>query len=388
MFGANTTTGWMAILFAGIVSLLILTSRNTKIFKVTLSAVIIIGVFGIILLFTNSSFENLKNVIFGTYKADTEYGIKSIETTSDICIDYNGIKTHFTYDEDVDNGILTMYCLDDSGKSIDQSINSDGVSGFKDQNGAEYLIDMVYIGDDLGIRISIDDHQWAFRKLDDGQYYYFNAAGKYVTFKSIDQVEWFNEDAVSGRGHIWNKTIPKLLKHIFIGSGANSYLLEIPQEDYLYKNYTNTNNNFDVKAHNWYLQQWVENGLIATICLIAFYLFYFVTSVKIYRRVSFHEDIHKLGFAIFVGLLIYMIAALVNDPTVNVAPMYWGVLGLGFSVNRMIVESDELILHKVQPSEAECNVQHGINTLDSDKDKKKATKKKKSRKVRKLNSNR
>lgn len=77
-----------------------------------------------------------------------------------------------------------------------------------------------------------------------------------------------------------------------------------------------------------------------------------------------------------MGLLIYMIAALVNDPTVNVAPMYWGVLGLGFSVNRMIAESDEIILHKVQPSEAECNVQHEINTLDSDKDKKKATQKK------------
>ena len=64
-----------------------------------------------------------------------------------------------------------------------------------------------------------------------------------------------------------------------------------------------------------------------------------------------------------------------------------GGLGLGFSVNRMIAESDEIILHKVQPSEAECNVQHEINTLDSDKDKKKATKKK-LRKVRKLNSNR
>ena len=66
---------------------------------------------------------------------------------------------------------------------------------------------------------------------------------------------------MSNRGHIWNKTIPLLGKHAFMGSGANTYMFEVPQEDYISQNYVYGANSYDVKAHCWYLQQWVETGL-------------------------------------------------------------------------------------------------------------------------------
>ena len=73
------------------------------------------------------------------------------------------------------------------------------------------------------MNISIEGHEWNFAKNTDQTYYYVNAAGKAVKFPTIKQTEIFNEDAMSNRGHIWNKTIPLLAKHIFIGSGANTY---------------------------------------------------------------------------------------------------------------------------------------------------------------------
>lgn len=382
LIGAHTTTGWMAILLTTIVVALILLSRDRKKFIAGSVGIAILLILSLCFVFTSSSTKNIKDVIVGTYKVNKDYGIKSIETNSDVCINYNGENTHFAYDADSELGTLTMYCTDDSGNNLIQTTDSSGKSVFTDSNGTQYIVEAVYIENDLGIRITIDDHQWVFEKLDDGTYYYFNAAGKTVKFSKVNQVEWFNEDAVSGRGHIWNKTIPLLLKHIFIGSGANSYLLEVPQNDYLYKNYTDTNNNFDVKAHSWYLQQWIENGLLATISLIAFYMWYFVSSVKIYRKISFNKDIHRIGFAIFVGLLIYMIAALVNDPTVNVAPIYWAVIGLGFSINRMIMENDPIFKiesNKDSISNQETVVQNTDNNTKSNRN----NSKRQSRKARK-----
>ena len=136
------------------------------------------------------------------------------------------------------------------------------------------------------MNISIEGHEWNFAKNTDQTYYYVNAAGKAVKFPTIKQTEIFNEDAMSNRGHIWNKTIPLLAKHIFIGSGANTYLFEVPQEDYLYKNYSNMNNMFDVKPHCWYLQIWVENGLIALLLLLTFYICYFISKSICYFTFS------------------------------------------------------------------------------------------------------
>ena len=74
-----------------------------------------------------------------------------------------------------------------------------------------------------------------------------------------------------------------------MGSGANTYMFEVPQEDYISQNYVYGANSYDVKAHSWYLQQWVETGLIGTLALLVFLFWYLVQSVRIYRRVDLHE---------------------------------------------------------------------------------------------------
>lgn len=147
---------------------------------------------------------------------------------------------------------------------------------------------------------------------------------------------------MSNRGHIWNKTIPLLGKHAFMGSGANTYMFEVSQNDYISQNYVYGANSYDVKAHSWYLQQWVETGLLGTLALLVFLFWYLVQSVRIYRRVDLHESISWIGFGLFAAVLVYMFAGIVNDSNVCTAPVFWGMLGLGLAVNRMLVKKENL----------------------------------------------
>lgn len=151
---------------------------------------------------------------------------------------------------------------------------------------------------------------------------------------------------MSNRGHIWNKTIPLLGKHAFMGSGANTYMFEVSQEDYISQNYVYGANSYDVKAHCWYLQQWVETGLLGTLALLVFLFWYLVQSVRIYRRVDLHESISWVGFGLFAAVLVYMIAGIANDSNVCTAPVFWGMLGLGLAVNRMLVKKENLFVVK------------------------------------------
>ena len=204
---ASTTTGWMAVGITLLIVILVLLSRHKKSFLIGGILLVLLLIITGIIAMSSPAFQGIRDVFFGTYKADTAYGIKSIQTDDDVTIDYDGIKTHFQYTADPDQSVVIVSVLDD------------------------------------------------------GKYYYYNASGKFVSFPDPKHVQWFNEDALSGRGHIYNKTIPVLGKHVLIGSGANTYMLEVPQDDYIYKNYTDINNVFDVKPHSWYLQQWTNQSL-------------------------------------------------------------------------------------------------------------------------------
>ena len=45
---------------------------------------------------------------------------------------------------------------------------------------------------------------------------------------------------------------------------------------------------------------------------------------------------------IFVGTVGYMAAGVANDANVATAPVFWVLMGLGMSINRMIAEKEEL----------------------------------------------
>ena len=92
----------------------------------------------------------------------------------------------------------------------------------------------------------------------------------------------------SGRIYIWSRTLPILKKYIVAGSGPDTFAEVFPQNDYVGKAiYANNPARVIEKPHNDYLMQWVQNGFLALVAMIAFYVLllknverFFITNVS------------------------------------------------------------------------------------------------------------
>lgn len=146
-----------------------------------------------------------------------------------------------------------------------------------------------------------------------------------------------NERFGSGRGYIWSRTLPLLKDTIFIGQGADTYALTFPQDDYAgkYSHMGNTTIIVD-KPHNMYLGSAVNTGIISMLALIAIYGMYLIEAVKIYRRHTYEHYMDYIGMSILIAITGFLVSGLVNDSTVQMMPVVYTFLGIGFAINRMI----------------------------------------------------
>lgn len=293
---------------------------------------------------------------------------------------------------DMENGQSEIVCSDADDKILELALSDadNQIYTVNDERFGEISIQPILYQDNAPcISVTIDGVAWNFVRQAEGGYYYLNGAGKMVKMEKINRVDWFRDDAMSLRGYIWNDSIPLIVKHIFIGAGANAFMFAYPQNDYM-RQYIFGQNVFDVKAHCWYLQQCIETGVIGTLLLIGFLLWYFIQSVRIYRRVDLRQRISWVGFGLFSAVLVYLLTALVNDSNVCTAPVFWGILGLGMAVNRMLVQKENLFTEVVpqETSEDTSTSQQKTSTVETAADtfvqpKKNSTGKKQSRKQRK-----
>ena len=344
--GAGAASGYLAVLITAVVGIYILLSRNRKTWIVGNVAAGAALVILVVLCISTPLGSKLENLFLGTQRASELHAIKSIETTDEnISFDINGQKLNISYTFDSDTELITIFFVDEEGNSLPSEIvNSDNTYAYElsDSIFGSCRVEPVYIEDTLCIRVTLDGCDWYFTNQIDGTYYYYNPIGKYEKISPVEKSSFFRDDAFSGRGNLWNLIIPQLSKHILIGSGANSFARVFPQNDYVYKVYSGLNNVFAVKAHNWFLQEWIENGLIGTLCLFSFYLWYMLRSIRIYHKCDLHSQTACIGMGIFVGTVGYMAAGVANDANVATAPVFWVIMGLGMAVNRMIVEKEEL----------------------------------------------
>lgn len=357
LIGSRSSSGWMALAISLPFVVLVLLSRKKKFFVTGLAVLGSIIIAGIVVCTTTPLGEKLSYSILGTAKLEEVFALQSIETKDDeVILDIHGNKLYVSYDFDQNTNVITLSCKDENGNELDRT--------YPDENPTQEIItDPNYLGcsvtpvmyeEMLALDVRLEDKDWYFTKdTEDETFYYINPAGKLEKYTTATTVSIFRHDAMSGRGHIWNNTLPILSKYIFIGSGANSYMFAYPQNDYIYRSYTNIQNIFDVKPHNLYLQQWVENGLPAMLAFLAFYIWYMLRSIRIYRRANLNNTLSWIGIGIFTGTLTYMIVGLANDSNVCTAPVFWIMLGLGMAVNRMIVEKEKLFQDKESISNKE-----------------------------------
>lgn len=340
LIGSNSKSALLALAITAVFACVLLARYLKKfwwMFGIVIFAVVII-----VSSFANrlGGFDTLITLITAGNGTDiSKNPVKDVQTNdTDVVIVLDQKELHFQYVADNESGYAECYVTDQDGKSIEYSYDEESTLytlKFDNESMPACSFALVYIDEKIGLNVNIDNQKWYFTKLDDG-YYHYNAFGKYVKVKHIEHAGLFNDGIFSGRGLLWNFLFPRLKNNILLGSGANTFTMVYPQDNYVNKMYWQSQTLFDVKAHSFYFQQWTENGLLAMLTIIVLYIWYFIQSFKIYFKQKEYTFMSIVGQGIYLGTFCYMICAVTNDSNVNTAPVFWVLLGMGIAINQII----------------------------------------------------
>lgn len=201
-------------------------------------------------------------------------------------------------------------------------------------------------GDEITIQTANYEGTLAFGLNINGRYFYFTnqlIRGNYKfinrDFNRLDECVCADnvfkgyEAVASGRGYVWGRTIPLLLKHIALGSGPDTFGIVFPQNDYVARYKSGYDTIIFTRPHNFYLQMGVQTGVLSLIAFLTFYVMYFVGSFRRYFFCKFEKKEQWSGFILFTCSIGFMVAGIANDSLITVSPMFYLFLGAGMVVN-------------------------------------------------------
>jgi O-antigen ligase len=127
-----------------------------------------------------------------------------------------------------------------------------------------------------------------------------------------------------------------LKETIVLGYGPDTYTIEFPQDDVVGKlNSFSSYRTVVDKPHNMYLQIGINTGVISLLAMLSVFMIYLVDSLRILYRKKIESYMDYIGLGLFIGVASYLVAAMFNDQIISVAPLFYGVLGLGMAVNKI-----------------------------------------------------
>ncbi|WP_312647399.1 O-antigen ligase family protein [Aminipila sp.] len=265
--------------------------------------------------------------------------IDYIETKgNDIHLSYNGNEITFTT---YPKTPLAIKLTDSKGKDLDIKLIAGTDSSFSVDDKRFKSLVLGPAQDSAGNHyfiIKIGEKEWPFVTMDGQDVRYRNDLGNFVSLNKTDAIGWKNNQGFgSGRGYIWSRTLPMMEETVLIGHGADTYCIYFPQNDYVGKYNANWNLNMIVdKPHNMYMGAWIGTGGISVLALLVLWFMYVVQSFKLFWKSNISTFIEYTGLGIFLGICGFLVSGLVDDSTVSVMPMFYGLLGTGMAINIML----------------------------------------------------
>ena len=246
---------------------------------------------------------------------------------------------HISFDPN--SAMFIVY--DDNSSPLETSYNAENYSvTIMDERFAGITLTPVMFQDDnMGFQVGCVN-SWYFAVLE-GDYYYYTPYGKYMKFRNTDTWNWLAKYGSfgSGRGAIWAKTVPLLKSYVLLGSGADTFSIVYPNYDFLSMWNTGYWQQIVTKPHNMYLQIGVQTGVLSLIAMLAFYLIYFFTCLVVSLQTKKHSFFSMVSGAIAAGTAGYMVSQLINDSSITVAPIFWALVGIGFSACMIAKKENE-----------------------------------------------
>lgn len=273
----------------------------------------------------------------------TEYALESIDTLDDsIRICYNDEVLYLAYYQS-DSETLVINAWDESGELLQLSYNEEKSAYVVDKEAfADFGVNPAWYGDYLCLCVDIEGYEWVFTNqyAEDYTYYFLTAKGKFDKIITAEQALFSNYERIfSTRGYIWSVTIPLLKDHILLGSGADTFTMTFPQQDYMRLWRNGFSEQIMTKPHSLYLQVGVQNGVVALLALLAFFGIYLVDCVRLYINIDFKNYYEQIGIAVMLSVIGFAITGISNDSSVTVSPIFWAIAGLGVYVNAQVKKS-------------------------------------------------
>ena len=146
------------------------------------------------------------------------------------------------------------------------------------------------------------------------------------------------DNGLSGRVYIWSRTVPLLKERILLGSGADSFALSFPQNDYVAR----ANVGLDLlmpvisRAHSLYLQCAVQFGVIPSVCLFAFILLLIITrrhhTVDTRQTSGADRCLEEISNSFRSSVLLWLLMGITNDSVIVITPFVCMIAGLTASL--------------------------------------------------------
>ena len=342
--GSQSKTALFSIVAMAILAILIAHKKILKYWKITvLGVILVIVVFGVFDASTGHTYTNsIKNALQVLKEGQiTVSNVSRVDTLDEeIVIDYHDNLLHISYTREGES--FSIQAMDDDGNVLSTKQEGNKVV-VQDERFFGIAITPVLITEQQsGIEVVISRTTWYFTneaKEGDTSYYFYTPYGKWDKINN-PEVFKMNERIFSGRGYIWARTIPLLKESVLVGSGPDTYTIKFPQDDYIGLQNYGYKGMIVTKPHNMFLQIGVQTGVLSLIAFLVFYIMYFVQSIRIYIKGNFDSYAAQLGVGIFLASIGYMIAGITNDSTITVAPIFWVLMGVGFSMNKIVKKSE------------------------------------------------
>ncbi|MCH5268891.1 MAG: O-antigen ligase family protein [Lachnospiraceae bacterium] len=347
LFASQSRAGIVALVVAVIILIIGLRSVLLKKWYVTAGLVLLAGVGFVVVNQMNNNI--LIQRLQGMFQSEKEtYELESIVTGDDVAITLNGNEFHVEVQGEGDETVFLLHDQDgaeilstkaDSGETIVNDerfpfrlevINRSNFKGFGVTTTLNQNVD--------GVETPVEK-QWVFtnQMISGDDTYYVKAGGASLFhMKKVEKGLPYLENHYSlanNRGYIWAKTWSVLKKYPLLGSGPDTFTIAFPNHDLVGLYNSGHDGELVTKPHCMYLQIAAQTGIPALIAYITFFVWYIISGIRLYWKQDFSELLPKIGVALMVSVIGYLIMGLTNDSCIAVSPIFFVLTGMGLGIN-------------------------------------------------------
>ncbi|MDE6568853.1 MAG: O-antigen ligase family protein [Lachnospiraceae bacterium] len=350
LFASQSRAGVLVLVATFLVMLLCMRKVFFKNWKLTLGIIVVATVAFIVVNMMN------QNVLIGRMRSmfsssPQNYALEYIETGKDVTFCYKGNEIHFSMEREKGADAATFHVVDGDGKEVASILQTEtNVYQIMDERFPFVYAEMY----DRSFRGFYVEHartgtgndafsptkRWLFSnqyKQNDSTYYIKGAGASFFHLKRYQAGDGFLEKhhlLANKRGYIWARTLPLLKKYPLLGSGPDTFVIAYPNDDLV--GLYNSGHDVEIvtRPHCMYLQIAAQTGIPSLIAFLVFFGWYFIRSFKLYWKQSYDSYMSKIGLAVMISIMGYLILGLTNDSSVVISPVFFVLTGMGLGINR------------------------------------------------------